>query len=142
MEMIFFLCLVLYCVVLSIVLDWCPYYDEDRLQEYIMERQEHSQVKVKSKRFRFKSQKLTKKQERNRDLNEDYEYRFYMAVKTISPRSINFIEETFDRYRPDSLNKSYYDNLDAIALLELVEEEARQKGTHKHIAMFIRSCAA
>lgn len=109
MKMMFFLCLMVYCLVLLVV----ELFDGDN-----------------------------KKVEAINELNEQYEYRFCIAVTSISPRSTRFVQETFMRYRPEDKFSSYFDNLDAVALLELVEEEAIQKGRHKHIATFIRSCVA
>lgn len=53
--------------------------------------------------------------------NEDFEKRFYEAVWQIDSSNHSWVEKALANYRVQ--HSSYWDNYDAIAMLELLEEE-------------------
>lgn len=141
MVLVTVLTLILYFVVMSAILEQCPIYDEDRICEAVIESsQAESRRKARIKRRENKPSR--KVRARNMMLNEEFEERFYTAVMCISNSSIHFVNRTFEAYRPDNYESNYFDNTDAVALLELVEEEAYSQGSHPSIAVLIQRCVA
>lgn len=78
--------------------------------------------------YMYVNKEETKVEFLSEELDEVFARRFKFAALRIDKKSELWIEEALSKY-----GDNYFDNEDAVAMLELLEEEACNYGTHPEI---------